>query len=318
MLRLEQIFTAVGMVVIMLSVTAGAGFQEPAASVVAPPQADIDALVTRYLTKAEEYQKAFLNLTAEETRVVETFDQSGRLDKRREIVSDLVVYQARNSADATEYRDVGSVDGKPIKKRGKRALELLARASQSDSFKKELEIIDRESERYDLNFRFNGATYSYGVRLRERQKFRIDWAGRDHVNGHDVVVIDYQEVAPNRNNPDQHFYELFGFTASIVRGRLWIDAATFQLRRERWEFAGIHPALPQPVTSISREATYTESRFGILVPERVVFGFWNAKQTKNQPPSFFRSVRTTCTYGVFKQFEVSTQQTIGTPASPKQ
>lgn len=162
MLRLAQIFTAVGLVVPLLSVTTGAGFQEPAASVVAPPQADIDALITRYLTKAEEYQKAFLNLTAEETRVVETFDQSGRLDKRREIVSDLVVYQARNSADATEYRDVGSVDGKPIKKRGKRALELLTRASQSDSFKKELEIIDRESERYDLNFRFNGATYSHG------------------------------------------------------------------------------------------------------------------------------------------------------------
>ena len=180
----------------------------------APPQADIDALVTRY-HKGRGVPKAFLNLTAEETRVVETFDQSGRLDKRREIVSDLVVYQARNSADATEYRDVGSVDGKPIKKRGKRALELLARASQSDSFKKELEIIHRESERYDLNFRFNGATYSYGVRLRERQKFRIDWAGRDHVNGHDVVVIDYQEVAPNRNNPDQHFYELFGFTQAL-------------------------------------------------------------------------------------------------------
>lgn len=92
------------------------------------------------------------------------------------------------------------------------------------------------------------------VRLRERQKFRIDWAGRDHVNGHDVVVIDYQEVAPNRNNPDQHFYELFGFTASIVRGRLWIDAATFQLRRERWEFAGFIQRChsPSPVSAVKQ------------------------------------------------------------------
>jgi hypothetical protein len=134
--------------------------------VIAPPQADIDALVTRYVTKAEEYQRVFLNLTAEETRVVGIFDQSGRLGERREIVSDLVVYQSRDSAGATEYRDVGSVDGKPIKKRSKRALELLTRASQSDSIKKELEIIDRQSHRYDLDVNFNHATYSYGSLLR--------------------------------------------------------------------------------------------------------------------------------------------------------
>src|SRR5262245_7996648 len=81
----------------------------------APAPADIDALVTRFVTRAEQYEKVFLNLTAEEKRIVEIFDQTGRLDKRREIVSDLVVYQSRDSEkEKTEYRDVRSVDGKPI------------------------------------------------------------------------------------------------------------------------------------------------------------------------------------------------------------
>jgi hypothetical protein len=37
---------------------------------------------------------------------------------------------------------------------------------------------------------------------------------------------------------------------------------------------GIHPALPEPVTILRHEATYTESRFGILVPERSVFEWY--------------------------------------------
>src|SRR5262249_55112056 len=151
-----------------------------------------------------------------------------------------------SGGETTEYRDVRSVDGKPITKRAGRALELLTRASQSNSIKKELEIIDRESARYDLNYRLFGATNQYGLMLQKRQKFRIDWAGRDQVGGYDVVVLDYQEVAPNRNNSDQRIYGQYGFSASLLRGRLWLDVKTAQLRRERWEFAGIHPALPQP------------------------------------------------------------------------
>ena len=317
MLRLAHSFIAVALAS-ALSLITGAASQRAAAG--APPQADIDVLVTRYQATAEEYHKVFLNLTAEETRLVEVFDQSGRLGKRREIVSDLVVYQPPQDSNGktTEYRDVRSVDGKPITKRSGRALDLLRLASKSNSIKKELEMIDRESTRYDLNYRFSGLTDLSVVLLRDRQKFRIEWVGRDQVGGHEVAVLDYQEIAPNRDNPDKSIYEQYGFSASFTRGRLWLDVTTSQLRRERWEFTGIHPALPQPVTVMSVEATHTESRFGILVPERVEFDFYMpAKQKKNQPPAFFRSAHGTCTYREFQQFEVATQQTIGTPAPPR-
>lgn len=163
-------------------------------------------MVARYVRTADDYEKILLNLTVEETRLVEVFDESGRLDKRREIVSNLVIYQPQrgSAAEKTEYRDVHSVDGKPIKKRSNRALELLARASQSNSIQKELEMIDRESGRYDLNFHFVGSTDQGGAAFRAREKFRVNWVGRDQVNGHDVVVLNYQD-APSRNNPDQQF-----------------------------------------------------------------------------------------------------------------
>ena len=35
---------------------------------------------------SEEYMKAFRNLTAEETKIIEVFRASGEIEKRREIV----------------------------------------------------------------------------------------------------------------------------------------------------------------------------------------------------------------------------------------
>ncbi len=46
-----------------------------------PAPADIDALVARFVKTADEYQRVFLNLVAEETKVAENFDQSGALKK---------------------------------------------------------------------------------------------------------------------------------------------------------------------------------------------------------------------------------------------
>jgi len=305
-------------VVIASPLTTDATPQAPAPSTAAPSQAAIDAVITGVVNAAKEYEKVFRNLVADETKLVEVFDQSGRVEKRREIVSDLVVYQSsRDAKETAEFRDVRSVDGKAVEKRSKRALDVLTRASHSNSIKKELDQINREGLRYDLGYSFFGLTAGQpGARLADRQALRIEWAGRDQIDGHDVVVIDYQDAAPSRAHSDTKFYERNGFSSSLNRGRLWIDAGTSQVRRARWEIAFVLPAQPEPVPILREESSYTESRFGILVPGRVVYEFFErGKQPKGQPPSFFRAARTTSTYGVFRQFGVATQQTIETPAS---
>jgi hypothetical protein len=313
------------------------GFQGAAPSAAAPP-ADLDAVVTRFVNTAKEYQRVFLNLVAEETKVAEVFEQSGRLKQQRTIVSDLLVYRPTrlpgsasasasssglrmafflsNSADAAEFRDVRAVDGKAVAKRSTRALELLTRASQSASRQKEVDIINRESFRYDLGYGFTGLTINQPVWLESRETFRVAWLGRDQIDGHEVLVFDYQEQPPSKRHFNRDFYTRDGFTSSIMRGRVWLDAASSQLRRDRWELAGLHPVLSDPVPIVRRESAFTGSRFGILVPERGVVEFFErGKQTKNQPPTFYRAARTTFTYAAFRQFDVATEATIAAPAS---
>ena len=94
------------------------------------------------------------------------------------------------------------------------------------------------------------------------------------------------------------------------------DAVRF---RDVRAVAGVHPALPGPVTIVRREGTFTESRFGILVPQRAVVEFFErGKQANSQPQTFFRAARTTFTYTAFRQFSVATEETIAAPAATRE
>jgi hypothetical protein len=95
----------------------------------------------------------------------------------------------------------------------------------------------------------------------------------------------------------------------LERGRGWLDATTHQLRRGRFEFAGVHPALGAPVELVGIESTYVESRFGILVPERTVVEFYENRKSKAKPV-FALAARTTYTYGAFRQFGVTTDASL--------
>ena len=42
---------------------------------------DVERLVTRFLATTDEYEKAFQNLVAEETKTIEVFDNAGKMEK---------------------------------------------------------------------------------------------------------------------------------------------------------------------------------------------------------------------------------------------
>jgi hypothetical protein len=275
----------------------------------APTPAEVDQWIARYKTTGEEYAKVFLNLVAEETKVIENFDSSGRLNKRREIVSDLLVHQSsRNSGGQTaEYRDVRSVDGKPVKNRDKRILDLIRQADKTDSIEKEIALITRESQRYDVGCSVNSTTL-YPGSWPFRDDFRFEWIGRDQMGGSEVVIIDYREVGSRI--PLNSEFKRMGLSGVFVRGRLWLDATTSQLRQERAEIAGVHPALSEPVTvmRLQRENINADDSLGILTPKRIVIDWFHPSKTqKNQPPAFVLLCRTTLTYGRFRRFGVTTQ-----------
>jgi hypothetical protein len=270
-------------------------------------------MVTRFLDTADQYQQTFRNLTAEETRVTEEFRDDGRLRRKREITADLLVYVSPRAADVpVEYRDVKFVDGKAIERRDRRVLDLIRRATNARSAEEELRIVNRESQRYDFDVHVAGLTINQFFNRSMRNDFRFDGAGRDAVDGHETLVVTYRQIEPQPEfSGVTRAYRGMGVTSFFVRGRLWLDAGTFQLRRSRQEVVGVHPALPEPTTLISTDSAYADSRFGILVPSRLVFE-WHESRSKSNPV-FTLKARMTFTYGAFRRFEVATEQTIATP-----
>lgn len=297
--------------VLGLSVTLTAAVQGPPA--VPPPSAqDVERLISRHVANARAYSAAFRNLAAEETKVSEEFERDGRVKQRRVTISDLVVYQSQHDQiETTEYRDIRSVDGKAIEKRGKRALDLFGRVSQAKSLEQELQLVDRESQRYELHYRVIGSTVHQVI---STPQSRIDtifhWIGRERLGDHEAIVIDYEY---RQNQALDAFHAAMGITIMAARGRLWLDADTAQLRRARWELTGQHPALADPVVLIRSEHDYADSRLGILVPERIVFEWFEAPRwSKNskQAPAFTLAARTAFSYSAFRRFEVTTQEVI--------
>ncbi len=302
------------LILVFLLRPADARSQAPAPAGAPEQRIDLHELATRSLTAVEEYKKAFRNLTAEETKVIEVFRPAGDIEKRREIVSDLLVYQSHSPRDGkavtTEYRDVRQVNGKAVDKRGERALTLLTKAARAGSLDKELEAIDRETWRYEFRRHLRGSTISQAAVPKPSDMFHVEVAGREQIAGRDVIVVVYRQtkVGPAGRSNLRVPKELQD-VPQLPRGRLWLDAETYQLRRSIWEL--VVAATPEPYVLTHAESEYGPSRFGILVPERIVFE-WRQPfaRLKNGQPAFGMSERTTFTYGAFKRFDVATEETL--------
>jgi hypothetical protein len=242
----------------------------------APPSSDAAAtaeLISRAAARQREYKERFKDLTAEETQRVEEFGDEG-LKRRREVVSDLIIYQSQlDSSAAAEYRNVRLVDGKPVAGRDRRVEQLFGHLAKTDSIKKELERIARESKRYDLDYSAYGYTLHQGEPLAERlsPSFRFTVNGGGQIDGHDVIVVRYEQVS---QYPEPTFKlslpERLKGAEPLYRGRLWLDRETARLRREERELTIRHPSLPTPLTFIKFEFNYADSRFEILTPTRII------------------------------------------------
>jgi hypothetical protein len=247
------------------------------------PQASDAAATAELLSRAgarrSEYMERFKDLIAEETQRIEEYGPEG-LKRRREVVSDLIIYQSQlDSSSMVEYRNVRLVDGKEVSKRDRRVEQLFGRLAKADTIKKELERIARESKRYDLNYSVYNHTLDQAIPLNEnlRPSFRFTVIGDGRIDGHDVIEVGYEQVS---QNPDLNFTlsslpkRLKG-AETRFRGRLWLDRETARLRREERELTIRHASLPTPLTVMKFEFSYADSRFEILTPAGIIFSTYN-------------------------------------------
>ena len=286
------------------------------------PDPDVKELISRAALSVGEYQTKFKDLTAEEDQIVQEYDAQGKVEKQRRIESDLFIYQSQlDPTQMVEYRDVKAVDGKAVKKREARLVNLVNKSAKADSVKKELDRINRESSRYDLGFSFYGMTLNPGMLLGEnlRDAIKFTFAGREQVSGHDVIVVDYQQVSqtPHINLHLDLPTPLKG-SEPLHRGRLWLDAETAQIRREVREFTLRPPSVNRPLVLIRYEFEYADSRFGFLTPKRIVItNFSRGRTGADNKPEALLGGKITFEYGAFTRFDVETPDaTVAPPDKP--
>ncbi|HEV2765999.1 MAG TPA: hypothetical protein VGV38_23640 [Pyrinomonadaceae bacterium] len=288
----------------------GAGLslgQQPAPA--APDAAQTAELIRKARLRRAEYKERFKDLTAEETQRIEEYGDEG-LKRRREVVSDLIIYQSQmDDSFMAEYRNVRAVDGKAVAGRDRRVEQLFGRLARADSAVKELERIQRESRRYDLRYSSYGLTLHQGLALEERVSpyFRFTASGRERIDGRDTVVVEYQQVA---QDPEQQtkltLPDALKGAEALYRGRLWLDPDTARLRREERELTLKHPSLPAPLTLWRFEFSYGESRFGVLTPTRIVSSAYSrGRGGPGRATELLLGGRVVFEYGAFRRFGVA-------------
>src|SRR5688572_20637996 len=93
-----------------------------ALSQIAP--SELNLVMLQAEARREEYVETFKGHTAVETSTTEIIDKNGKTEKQRKVVSDFLVYEWQSAAGVvSEYRVAREVDGKPVGKGEKEALE---------------------------------------------------------------------------------------------------------------------------------------------------------------------------------------------------
>lgn len=308
---------------VLLSLTnAGPSFgQQPTGP--QPNPAEVEELVRRAGLGVSEYKARFKELTSDEEQKVEEYDGEGKLKRQRRIVSDLIIYQSQLDASlAAEYRYVRAVDGAAVAKREERLVNLFNRLAKADSVRKELDRISRESRRYDQRYSVYGLTLNQGELLDEslRPSFRFTADGRERVDGREVIVLQYQQVAqsPRLTTRLSAPPPALKGAEPLFRGRLWLDAETAQIRREERELTLRHSSWSRPLVLWRIEFEYAGSGFGILTPRRIVWSSYDRGRTgADNMPELLLGGKVTFEYSGFRRFNVtSPDASLNPPGQP--
>ena len=231
--------------------------------------------------RTKAYLETFKNLLSEEKKTFEIYEKSGKIKKRKVVDSTFLVYQLTKEAGRIpEFRNVIAVDGKRIANADDRARDFFEKVVAADNSQKEYERIRDESTRFDEDFAISGLTLFQAIALSEelRGRFRYTMAGRESIGGKNVYVVIFEQIRADpaitvnaRTASHNYDVEVEGDREvelnARIRGKLWIDAETFNVRRELRERTIQPDGFPQPVVVAEDLLEYTDTGFGILAPK---------------------------------------------------
>jgi hypothetical protein len=254
------------------------------AQITAPPT--IETILSRAAEQRNIYIDEFKNLLSQETKTFETYDKNGATKKKRTVVSTFIVYQSPGNNSIGEFRNVVSVDGRKVENADKRAQDFFEEIAKVDRSNQEWERIEKEGSRYDEAITINGLTLFQAVvladNLRPAFEFKLD--STESFAGRPVYVVSYKQVKDNRYismDPDRmvgdgkpelvYDIEVDRNAVARVSGRFWIDAETFQIRKEERRVTVQGDAAARPTVATETTLEYQNSSFAILTPIRLTF-----------------------------------------------
>jgi hypothetical protein len=298
-----------------------------AQNAVPTPQAmsapNLETILSEAQKQSEAYRESFRNLLAEETKTFEQFDKNGNLEDKTVIKSNFLVYQSgRDAKVTTELRNVVEVDNKLVPNSQQRSNEFLSELEKEKTAEKELQKIQSESSKYDKTLEVFGFTLNEAVVLNPKIRSFVDFKllGAENYQGSEVFVVSYQQTKKSpyiivndkmnvSGNPAFEFkIDVPGALKNadkFLRGKLWIDAKTFQIRREEHELT---VQAQEPVIVLSSIFEYQSSDYGLLVPKRIFVTFYDLKKQKGDGK--YVAVKDTSVnfdYSKFRQTNVEVQ-----------
>ncbi len=285
--------------------------------------AELKAFLNKASERSDEYNKTFKDLTAEETRTTEIFDKDGLLEKRRTIVSDLIIYQPASHTEngsVTEYRHVREVDGKIVKGRDRRAVRFFERLAKARSVEEELERIKKESQRYDEDILLYNAPLWQGFlfHITDTSAFEYEEIETDRIGGREAVVVRFRQVAEDAKiKIDIDAPKALKLSQPRWTGTIWLDRETAEVLKFSKEVTARSPFFAGPLTVMTMESLFVPSDLGIMVPETIVFASFNPQTNRREiaklepgrqlEPEVREARRQTIRYRSFARFDVNTR-----------
>lgn len=232
-----------------------------------------------------DYVETFKNLSAEETKVTETFHEDGRLRKQRKVTAYFIVYQSQlDDRFASEYRVIREVDGKSVSNHNERAENFFSKLVQAKTLKDESKRLREENMRHTLKYYRWDVTLHPAWQLEEKAMpyYNYEIVGREKVGDRETVVLSYHRKSLS---PVRAKGILSDFKNPHVgdRGRVWLDAKTYQICQWENEQVVRHSETGKILVFMRDEVDYAESDLGILVPTRIVVNFIDKLKGSEEP-----------------------------------
>lgn len=273
--------------------------------------------------RAFEYSNEFKNLSAEEVKVFEVFDNSGKLESQRKVLSDLIIYESETQKDTLgEYRNIREVNGEKIKDGEKRTVRIFKKLGDAKSFEQELEKLRKESLRYDVGISLYGHTLFQAIPLSSNfvSSFKFEEVGRENIGESEAIVIKFQQTAVNPyirfqiNTP-----KALEVSDIFYRGQIWLDAKNLRILKLLTEVTLESPKFTEPFVFLRDEYFYQSGEFDIYLPSRIISEKFNVKIGKSEDPLLPKNkikvdpqieTRVTTEFNKFSKFKVTAEASV--------